>query len=541
VSASRSALRAGSRVFTTYCMLKRSALLALLLSSTVLGASCAKSDKGGGNDATATPTPEESPTPPLACEPAAGGPYWLLEKETVTFTVSCASGMDSAIEVTPLPEGASFDAGTRVFTWTPGLAAAAVHKLDLHVAATGETGRVVVGVADRWEDPDNVLVVDPTQYTEELGLPVLFLSPGPEGDDLYAPATIVYAGRTYEAEAKKRGVTSIHYPMNSYTLRFAKEDKFHDLARGFDGVRRIALTQTFDDNSYLRNRLAFTFWNRLDPAHVQIHAYSAVVYVDGKYWGLYTITDHVDDNLMRDNGLEEGGELFKAITAEANWDTTLDGLPKSKLHAGFVKKEGLPEHGTSGAYQSIDDAINFVATTTDDAFFSQLDTKFETREYMHWWIFARLIHAEDSPAKNSWHYLPATPGAKWHYVPWDFNASFGQNYATVRRGADSTNDFTHRNKIFARMRTNPGRRAQIDTLYREAQAGPWKKEDLLAIVDQFAAEIAPSAKRNELKWGAAYRSYPSWNTRTDFTNWEGEVAYLRAWLSQRWEYEDASH
>jgi spore coat protein H len=527
-------------VFTTYRMLKRSALLALLLSS--IGAGCANADKGSaGKTPPGSPTPEQSPTPPGTCSPSAGGPYWLLEKETVTFHVACTTGSTSAIDVTPLPEGASYDPVTGAFTWTPGLAAAAVHHLDLHVAATGETGRVVVGVADRWEDPDNVLVVDKARYTDELGLPVLFLEPGPENDDEYEPATIVYGGRTYTAEAKKRGVTSIHYPMNSYTLRFAKEDKFHDVARGFDGVRRLSLTQTFDDNSYLRNRLAFTFWNRLDPSHVQIHAYNAVVYVEGKYWGLYTVTDHVDDNLMADNGLGEGGELFKAITAEANWDTMLDGVPKSNLHAGFVKKEGLPEAGTSGAYRHLDDAITFVATSTDDVFFSQMDSRMETREYMHWWIFARLLHAEDSPGKNSWHYLPATPGAKWHYVPWDFNASFGQNYATVRRGADTTNDFTHRNRIFARLRTNNGRRAEIDALYREALDGPWKKEDLLALVDEFAAEIAPCARRNELKWGAAYRNYASWNTRTDFTDWEGEVAYLRAWLAQRWDYEEASY
>lgn len=524
-------------------------LIAFLLCASFaggIGCGSDRSDGGGGGsktpDSSPTPTPDTGPTPiPAACQPTAGGPHWILEGETLHVTLSCATGAaaEGGFAVDPLPAGAAFDAGTSTLAWTPALDAAAVYHLDLRVAGTGETGRVTIGVADRWEDPSNVPVLDASKYTEEFGLPVFFLSPAPVSDDEYAPTTIVYRGHTYIAEAKKRGVTSLSYPKNSYTLRFDREDKFDDEDRGFDGVRRLALTQTFDDNSYMRNRLAFTLWNRLDPNHVQVKCYSAVVYLDGEYWGLYTVTDHIDDSLMKDNGLGEDGNMFKAITHEANWDTTYAGAQKWALRQGFVKTEGLPEHGTSGAYTDLERLVAFVGTASNATFYAELDDRIETRDYMHWWIFARMIHAEDSASKNSFHYHPV--GGKWRYIPWDFNASFGQSYATVRRSPSTSNDFTHRNKIFARMLANADRRAQIDTLYREALDGPWKLDDLLAIVDAFDAEIAVSARRDERKWRNAYRSYPPWSARTDFTDFDGEVDYLRAWLIDRWELENASH
>jgi spore coat protein H len=489
----------------------------------------------------ATPTPGPTPTPAAACHPSESGPHWVEEGDTVTFEITCTSGMEALIVLDSPPAGAEFDPAAGVFTWTPGLADAAVHELEFRVPETGESRRVRVGVADRWQDDDNVPVVDPSKYTHELGLPVLFLAPGPEDDDEYAPATVVYGGHTYAVDAKKRGVTSMSYPKNSYTLRFAKEDKFHDAAHGFDGVRRLAVTQTFDDNSYLRNRLAFAFWNRLDPAHVQIRAFSAVIYVDGEYWGLYTISNHIDDNLMEENGLGEGGHLFKAASHSANWDTYYQGAPKTNLAMGFLKKEGLPEDGMPGAYDVLEDAVEFVGSSSESEFLSGIDNRIETRDYMHWWILVRLLNAEDSGAKNSFHYLPAAPGAKWRYIPWDFNASFGQSWRTLRREPDWDNDFSHRNEIFARLLASHERKAQLDALYREALDGPWKLDDLLAIVDEMAAEIGPSAKRDELKWGGTYRDYGAWSTRSDFTDWEGEVEYLRGWLIERWEFESRAH
>ena len=64
----------------------------------------------------------EATEPEPECLPGGGGPYWIEEGETVTFTVTCATGapVDGAnLMVAPLPAGATWDAAAGRFTWTP--------------------------------------------------------------------------------------------------------------------------------------------------------------------------------------------------------------------------------------------------------------------------------------------------------------------------------------------------------------------------------------------------------------------------------------
>ena len=52
------------------------------------------------------------------------------------------------------------------------------------------------------------------------------------------------------------------------------------------------------------------------------------------------------------------------------------------------------------------------------------------------------------------------------------------------------------------------------------------------------AEVTPSALRDQAKWAAAYQSYGGWSWRTDYTDFAGEVAYVRGWLIDRWAFVD---
>jgi len=160
---------------------------------------------------------------------------------------------------------------------------------------------------------------------EEDGLRVfhLFLAPSLPEEDGDQQARLVYRGRCSPVEAKVRGNTSLAFPKHSYTLAFPPSALFEDplLGGGFTGRHKLVLISPFNDNSYLRSRLAFTLWNRMSPEHLQVKTGSVVLYLNGKYWGLYTAADHVDRELLAAQGLDAAGELFKA-----NGDARLRGL-----------------------------------------------------------------------------------------------------------------------------------------------------------------------------------------------------------------------
>lgn len=515
-------------------MVRIEALAALMVAG---AAACGDGGAAAGLDA--GPAADAAPAGPR-CAPAGGGPYWIAEGETVTFTAACTTGLELRAEdfaFTDLPDGARWDRPTATVTWTPRLDQAAV--VHIGVRAIGEEGNVKIGVADAWEDPANVPVVDPLAYPEEYGLPVIFVSAAdPPLEDDYEPAIAVYRGFAHAILAKRRGNTSLDYPKNSYTLKFPREAKFSDPAHAgrFLGKRKIVLTTTFDDNSYLRQRLAYEVWPRLDARHVQVQSYHVVVYLEGEYHGLYLLSDHVDGFLMEDHGLWQDGNLYKAVTADANFglESLKFGGLKETLHQGFEKKEGFPEPGAAGAFDDLDELVEFVATSDDAVFRDGIVQRLAMPEYQDWWILVTFLHASDSAGKNAYHYHDPTGASPWHYVPWDFNSALGQSYDTRRRRAENFDDYTSRNELFRRFLAEPTLAGPLRDRYRAALAGPLAAEELVGLVDAYAAEIRASALRDQRRWGEAYRDYPMWSDRTDFLTFEEEVAYVREWILTRW-------
>ena len=507
------------------------------------------SGASGGPPADAGPPPPDAPDAPEpappACEPTAGGPYWLQEGETVTFTVQCSTGIELAegdLSAASLPEGAVFDPKTRAFTFTPKLDQAALYGPVFNVASTGEKAYAKIGVADAFNDPANVPIQKPLAYTEEYGLPVLFLSPPPQAEE-YAPATVMYRGHTYKAQAKLRGAASLGYPKKSYTIEFPTLDKFSEpfFAGGFKNKRKIVLISTFDDNSYVRQRLSYDLWNRLDPGHIQIQTYSAVVYMDGQYFGLYTVSDHVDGFLMEDHDLWQDGNLYKAVSHDANFRlTSAGGGAKQTLHDGFVKREGLPAEGQPGAFKDLEDLVSFVASSSSPEFLAKVDSWIDRRDYENWWIFVTFVMGDDSAGKNSYHYHDPNGGV-FRYAPWDFNASFGQTWQTAREPASMLVEYKWNNHLFERFLEEPTLAGPLKARYNDVLQKQYSKEAILALVDAYVAEIDASARRDEGKWQKTYQSYGGWSWRSDFTTYEQELAYLKAWIAERWDFQDATY
>jgi CotH protein len=490
--------------------------------------------------------------PPGACQPrGVGGPFYLTESDTIRIGVECGTGValpGEAFELPSLPRNASFDIATRVITFTPGLDQAGVYALDVAVAGASDRGQIQVQVADRFDAPGNV-PVSPVTYTEEFGLPVVHLAVDATiNDQEYIPASITYRGHTFQgAEAKYRGQTSLGYPKKSFTLKFAKDDRFGDTLRaaGFSDKRRVTLTTTFDDNSNVRARLAFELWNRLGSDHIQVQTYSAVVYLNGEFWGLYTVTDHVDDNLMKNNGLPEEGNLYKARTHDANFRLTRDAdpqLPKESLSEGYTKEEGTPAEGEPGANADLEDFVRWVATSTSEVFLAELGTRLVQRQYEDWWLLVSLIIAGDSAGKNSYHYRdpsPGAPDARFHVVPWDFNDAFGQTFYNDHAGREADRDpeeLAVYNRLFERLLEQPSTRASLIARYRSVLDKEWELGSVLQAFDAWAAENESVAVRDESKWAASYAAYFAAARSTPLTTHAQEMAYVRQWIIDRWSF-----
>jgi len=499
-----------------------------------LSASACGSSSSAGPEACpdSGPPPADAAPPTDQCFFTPNAPQWVVEGELLTVQISCGSGSPlSDLALGALPAGAAFDTATNTLSWTPGLDQAAVYDLSLASQDLYAEGTLRIGVADALQDPNNVPIVDPSKYTMELGLPVIFIAQEPSSDSNFEPMQVTYGGVVHEAEAKLRGKSSLTYPKKSYALRFDKFDAFNEGEfADFRNRTRVILTSTFDDNSYFRQRLAYTLWSQLNPT-ISITAYNAVVYRGTEYRGIYTISDHVNAELMARNGLSDDANLYKAENHDANFRTTANnGSNKGTLHQGYSKTEG-----DSGVFDDMDDLVSFVANSDDATFNAGIGDLVSVDDYAAWWIQVTFILGGDSAGKNSYHYHDLV--RTWRVIPWDFNYSFGQDWQTLRTDSNDGTTYVSRNRLFERLLAHPTFGPQIHQRYKDTlESGAYSKANLMALVDGYTDELKLAADRDWARWQDEYYAFGRWSGRRDFTDNVEEVAYVRNWLLERWQF-----
>lgn len=515
-------------------------VLAGLVSGSLIAACSSDSSStpgaDGGVDAdSGIPLPDASPD---RCSFVPEESQWLVEGETLSVQVSCGSGetLDD-LEIPNLPTGATLDNATNTIEWTPGLDQAAVYQLQLRSSSLDGVANLQVGVADAYDNPSNQPIIDPTQYTMELGLPVVFIAAEPDNDYEFEPMQVTYGGVVHEAEAKLRGKSSLSYPKRSYALRFDKFDTFNETVfADFGNRRRVILTSTFDDNAYFRQRMAYDLWSQLQPT-IKVEAYNVVVYRGTEYRGIYTATDHINADLLKRSGLSESGNLFKAENHDANFRLTAnDGSDKDDLFQGYSKTEGDPGEDEPGAFDDMADLVSFVSTSNDQTFNAEIASRIDIDDYVAWWLHVTFMIADDSGGKNSYHYHDES--RTWRVAPWDFNSSFGQSWETSRTDTDDYETFFRRNLLFERLLDHPTLGPEIRARYKATlESGVFTVANLHGMIDRYMAEIGMAAERDWQRWQSEYRGFDRWSWRAgSFTTHLEEVEYVRAWIAQRWDF-----
>lgn len=465
----------------------------------------------------------------------------VLEGTPVVVNVSCAEGSLGDFDVLALTDSTT-STWDPAGTWTleTGLADARTHEVLFVAKPAGfggvpETERSRVHVVDDWSHPNNVLV-DPATYTREWGLPVLHLDPDGALSQSYIDTDAWFDGVPYSATMKIRGAASVGYPKNHFTVEF--EPTQLDLRdEGLGRKDHLVLVSNFDDNAYVRQKLAFDVWAematwRTVPRMLPRSAW-LVLYLDGVYFGLYMALDHIDDEFVREMDFEDvGTNLYKSVNHDANYYLTMNnGSTKTNLSAGWEKKEG-----DTADWSDLEGLTQWAGSATNEQFFAEYEDWIEIQDFVDWLLFVHWNAAADSAGKNA--YIWNDPAAtRFRFVPWDFNHSYGQNWRTLRVAPDWHNEFGARNAIFNHILSHPTLAAELwahDALLREP-GGPLSAERHLELIAGYYADIDTSAQRDWDKWGAAYTSYGGWvGLRSDdWQDYVGERAYVEQWLLDR--------
>lgn len=277
----------------------------------------------------------------------------------------------------------------------------------------------------RWPlgaDPENsdayfgAMVTDASVSSE---LPVFYWftdNPrGAAGDG--ARASVFYNGQFYEnVLVQRRGHSSNVGPKKMLKFDFNPGHEFQ-IDPQLDRVGEININSTYFDKSYVRQTLAWeTFREAGSPYSL---SFPLRTQLNGDFYSVAVFVEQVDRDYLRRNGLDPDGALYKARQAG------------NDLQSGSVANitKHTRRHEDNSDLKQLVDGIRPTLPQEQRATF--VFDHVNIPGLVNYLATMALIHGNDHHAKNYYLYRDTEGTGQWMFLPWDFDLSFGKNFAST--------------------------------------------------------------------------------------------------------------
>lgn len=347
----------------------------------------------------------------------------------------------------------------------------------------------------------------------------------------------------------------------NYHLKFVDENG-EKMDRKFLGLRK--------DNSWImdagqvdffrmRNRVATELWNDFasKPYHAQqepkvktgVDGGMIEVFLNGKYVGLYALTEAMDRKLLKLKKYDENtGEIHGQL-----WKTT--GLSGSTTFNIFTPYDNTQEEWNyvetkypeldevfPTDYSAVGEGVHFGDTAKVADFNLKAHTYYDMPVMIDYEILLQTLLAIDNYAKNIYWYTYDTPQSPMLSLGvWDLDTSMGGNWETSSfhpTTVSPTRNVNFGHAVFGRL-TRPTyiyRQQSIDR-YHELRKGVLNTDSLIArYTDAFW---------NIYNCGAVDREEARWSHDSDLSGRElniyRELNYITNWIKTRMDFLDNTH
>ena len=287
------------------------------------------------------------------------------------------------------------------------------------------------------------------------------------------------------------------YGQSSVTYPFFKDSKFVT----FDTLR---LRNSGQDRERARIRDAFCAIAskelNVDYAEYRL----AVVYLNGKYWGLYDIREDMNDS-------------YYAM----HYDTSADNIER-------IRRNELALSGTSTEIRAVREFAR-TKNMNDDAIYAAFCDKVDAESAMDY-IIAQTFFA-NSDMFNQKYARAIDYTFKWRFMFFDLDLAMRAPTACLLNryfnpnGVPSANGSLTNMDIQCALLSNAGWREDFIERYAYVLNNVYTKEKLLSLFDEMIAEMEPEMEKHIAKW-----RWPR-----SMSEWRGHVADARHFLEVRTE------
>lgn len=237
------------------------------------------------------------------------------------------------------------------------------------------------------------------------------------------PGEVGYDAVGSNATINVRGRTSTGYEQKSYRITL------FDSAGMWRGQRAIALNKHPGDNTRLRNMLYFELLQGV-PGMISLRTQFVHVYIRDRTdpdapdafvdYGLFTQVEQPNGRFLRNHGLSQNGNLYKANMCEMYRYEDRIRLATDPLYDVQAFSEVLEPKSGDDHSKLIEmlEAVNDGATPIEQV----IEKYFDLENLTSYMAFNLLLGNADSNAQNYYLYNPVGSDT-WYYLCWDGDAS----------------------------------------------------------------------------------------------------------------------
>ena len=256
--------------------------------------------------------------------------------------------------------------------------------------------------------------------------------PADDSDDnpIYVPCSMYFNGiQWYEAGLRFKGNSSLKTTWGSGIWKLPLRlnmDRFEDIYpeivnQRFYGFKELSLANCYDDESLIREKVAPEVFRDLGIAAPQTAFYRIYIDYGGGpiYFGLYTMIEIVDDTMIEDQFVEDGGNLYKPEGAGASFAI-------NTFSTSFFEKK-TNEGSDWSDVESLYNILHSSQRTSDpDNWRASLEKILNVDNFLKWLAVNTTIQNWDTYGKMTHNYYlynnPKDNLITW--IPWDNNEAF---------------------------------------------------------------------------------------------------------------------
>ncbi len=215
---------------------------------------------------------------------------------------------------------------------------------------------------------------------------------------------------------------SSHWSSSKFKKPFKVDLNEFISGQSFDGIKKFNLHNGACDPGMMRD---FVGYNILRIAGVRAPRVSFCrLYLNGEYWGLYSIIEQIDKTFT-DANFDNDGTLIKNIGwTELQWE----GDSIEIYQEDFQLKTNEDTYDW-GSFLNFIDVVN---NSSDEEFPAAIQKAFDVDLFLHVLAADIMTNNWDSYIDNRRNFFlyDEPSGKQFHWIPWDYNLSMGGDFPT---------------------------------------------------------------------------------------------------------------